>query len=115
MQHSLRILPFVLTAALLLPLAPDSAHAMTIDEAKAAGYVGERPDGQAGIVKGDAPAAVKALVEQINGERRKGYESIARKRGIPFDAVAAQAGKKLIERTPTGQYIMTAGGQWVKK
>jgi len=115
MQHSLRILPFVLTAALLLPLAPDTARATTIDEAKAAGYVGERPDGQAGIVKGDAPGDVKALVQEVNAERRKAYEAIARKRGIPVDAVAAQAGRKLIERAPAGQYVMTVSGQWTKK
>lgn len=115
MQHSRHILPAVLAAALLLPLAPDIAHAMTIDEAKAAGYVGERPDGQAGIVTADAPGDVKALVQQVNAERRRAYESIARKRGIPIDAVAAQAGKKLIERAPAGQYVMTVSGQWKKK
>lgn len=98
---------------LLLPAAP--AAALTLDEAKARGLVGERPDGFVGIVDPAAPAEVRALVEEVNAKRRAAYERIAKKNGVPLDAVAALAGKKLIEKTPAGQYVMDAQGNWVRK
>ena len=43
------------------------------------------------------------------------YEQIAEKQGAPLAAVAQIAGKKLIERTPAGQYVLDADGQWRQK
>jgi uncharacterized protein YdbL (DUF1318 family) len=77
--------------------------------------VGERIDGYVGVVDAGAPGDVKALVEQINAERKAKYAEIAQKQGAPVAAVAQIAGKKLIERAPKGQYIMGTNGQWQKK
>lgn len=91
------------------------ASALTLEEAKAQGFVGERPDGFVGIVDPKAPAAVRALVEEVNAKRRTAYQEIAHKNGVPFEAVAALAGKKLIEKTPPGQWVMDEKGQWVRR
>ena len=37
------------------------------------------------------------------------------KRGISVKAVATLAGKKWIEKTPPGQYVMTSSGKWTQK
>lgn len=104
----------VLLAALFVWFA-SAAHADALDEAKASGLVGERPDGYVGIVDPSAPAEVKGLVEDANKRRAHGYETIAKERGTNATAVGALAGQKLIERAPAGSFVMDASGTWVKK
>ncbi len=101
--------------ALVLVLAVGPVLAADLDGAKAAGYVGERVDGYLGLVDANAPADVKALVEQVNAGRREKYGEIASKRGVPVEAVAAQAGIKLIERAEPGHYVMDSTGSWKRK
>jgi len=111
-------LPLRLAATLLallsFSLAP-AAHAAPLDDAKARGLVGERPDGYLGVVDPDAPADVKLLVEDVNEKRAREYETIAKKNGTNAAAVAALAGAKLIGRAPAGQWVMDASGSWKKK
>lgn len=90
--------------------------ASELDDAKAAGWVGERPDGYLGVVSaGNPPRSAQALVDDINQRRREHYREIAQREGTDVDVVAALAGEKLVARTPAGQYVMTAAGQWVVK
>jgi uncharacterized protein YdbL (DUF1318 family) len=103
----------IVLVALGLWAAP--AAAASLDQAKAAGQVGERIDGYVGVVDAGAPGDVKALVEKINAERKAKYAEIAQKQGAPVAAVAQIAGKKLIERAPKGEYVMGADGQWQRK
>ncbi len=104
-------------ASLLLALAclagSGEVHAGPLDDAKAQGLVGERPDGYVGAVDGDAD--IQALVDRINAGRKAKYAEIAAKRAAPIEAVARIAGEKLIERTPPGQYVMTNDGRWRRK
>lgn len=58
---------------------------------------------------------MRELVEEVNARRREAYARIAEKNGVPLDAVAVLAGKKLIEKTPPGQFVMDANGNWVRK
>ncbi len=104
----------MLGGALLLGLAAP-AWALTLAEAKAKGWVGERIDGYLGLVDPKAPPEAEALVKEINAKRRKAYEAIARKNGVPVEAVAAIAGEKAIAKTPPGQYVMGADGKWRRK
>jgi uncharacterized protein YdbL (DUF1318 family) len=101
-------------AAFALLIAP-AATADGLDDAKAAGYIGEQRNGLLGLVKADAPAEVKALVESINEKRNKGYAAIAEKNGTTVAAVAVLAGEKAIAKTVPGNYIQNASGEWVKK
>ena len=94
-------------------LAAGPALALTLDEARSSGLVGEKPDGYVGIVR-DA-AGVAALVADVNARRRSHYQEIAMKEDIPVSTVEALAGVNLIERTPAGQYVMDSNGAWVRK
>jgi uncharacterized protein YdbL (DUF1318 family) len=99
-------------AALFLFALP--ALGDSLDDAKAAGKLGEGPDGYLHVVDSSTTDAA-ALAASINDKRKVKYQSIATNQSIPLDAVAAQAGKKLIGRTPAGQYVMDANGGWTKK
>lgn len=103
--------------ALALAVAPLAGPAAAADlaAAKRAGLIGERPDGYVGLVRGDAPSDVRALVDRINAERRAAYEDIARRTGAPVRAVGIRAGETLIGSAPAGTYVMTATGEWIRK
>ncbi|PWC62376.1 hypothetical protein TSH7_14810 [Azospirillum sp. TSH7] len=104
-----------LAAGLLVSAMPQLALAQdALAAAKAAGQLGERPDGMVGVVPG-APASAQALAQQVNAQRLARYQEIAKGNGTALDKVQAVAGQQLIERTPAGQFVMTAAGQWQRK
>lgn len=100
-------------AAVTLALLPQLAFALSLDEAKVKGLVGERQDGYLGVVSGGSEA--EALVKTINNQRRAVYQSSAAKNGTSQAAVEAVAGQKAQSLTPSGQYIQGSNGAWVKK
>lgn len=104
----------VLVLALLWLAAPSARADDALTAAKAAGQAGERPDGLVAARPG-APAAVESLVGSINAARLSRYRAIAAQNGTPLESVQALAGKELIARTPAGQYVMGANGQWLRK
>jgi hypothetical protein len=100
---------------LVAGLGSGLAQAGPLEDAKAAGLVGERIDGYLGVVDSGAPADVRRLVDQINAERQAKYAEIAERQGAPVKAVAQIAGEKLIGRAGGGEYVMGADGQWRQK
>ena len=106
---------FRIGVVLLMLCAALPAAAQSLDEAKAAGQVGERIDGYVGVVDASTPGDVRAMVDQVNAERRQKYAEIAAERGTSVEAVAQIAGQKLIARAPGGQYVLGADGQWRQK
>jgi uncharacterized protein YdbL (DUF1318 family) len=115
MRHKLSAAAIALAAIFLVLAAAPSARAEDLDAAKAAGQVGERPDGYLGAVSANAPPAIQQLVADVNAKRKLKYAEIAKQNGTAVDAVAALMGAKLIERAPAGQYVMGADGRWLKK
>ena len=91
------------------------ALASTLDDARAAGTVGEQPDGYIGAVAANPPADVLALVTEVNTKRRAAYQKIATDTGAPIEAVAARAAKKLLAKVPSGQYLRKPTGEWMKQ
>lgn len=87
--------------------------ALTLDDAKANGLVGEQTDGYVGVVISSTEA--ESLVTEINNKRKDAYSNIAEKNGITIKKVAELAGKKLIEKLPEGQLYKAPDGTWVKK
>ena len=74
--------------------------------------MGETPTGYLDVVGSDERA--REIVDAINEARRQEYARIARKHNIPVTQVETVAGKKAIEKTPAGQFVVIEG-QWVKK
>ncbi|HEC12340.1 MAG TPA: DUF1318 domain-containing protein [Acidiferrobacteraceae bacterium] len=96
-------------------LCVTSLFAAELQQTKVQGDVGEMPNGYLGLVKPDAPDAVKAMVAEINAKRRVSYQSIAQRHGTSLQSVETQAGRKAMDMTPPGQYIKNLSGNWVKK
>jgi uncharacterized protein YdbL (DUF1318 family) len=102
-----------LTLFLLAPLAAWAA--LTLDDAKQSGLVGEDASGYIAAVSNKPSRDVLALVADINGKRRTEYERIAAANGISVTDVEQLAGKKAIEKSPAGDYIRLPGEDWRKK
>ncbi len=92
---------------------PIHSFALSLDEAKASGVVGEKLNGYLGVVSSN-PQGEK-LVSEINAQRRAKYEEIANKNGTARDVVESLAAKKAIEKTLPGQWIEVSPGKWKKK
>ena len=99
---------FTLTAAIVSP-----AYAISLEEAKAKGLVGEKPNGYLGTVNPSGPE-VQALTSDVNQKRREAYKDIARRNGTQLEAVETLAGEKAIQNTKPGHYVEGPGG-WAKK
>jgi hypothetical protein len=93
--------------------APRRAWALTLDQARKQGLVGERRDGYLGQVSGGGDVA--AFVNEINAKRRAAYEAVASQNGIPLNQVERLAAEKLIAEAPAGTHVMDASGRWFKK
>jgi hypothetical protein len=104
----------VLALCLVLPMSV--AHADALDDARAAGLIGERPDGYVDAVQPNPPADIQQLISQINAQRRKVYQQLAGEKGVPVEEVAALAAEKTIaQRLKPGMYYLNSSGQWVQK
>ncbi len=104
-----------LAAALFALLLSLPAHALSLDDAKAKGLVGERSTGYLGIVTTSPSADVKQLVQQINAKRRALYQKKAGKAGVSLEIMELRTGERLQQMTPAGAYIQDANGRWVRK
>lgn len=104
----------MMTLAICL-LLTTTALALTLQEAKSQGLVGEQRDGYVGFVVSDVPVDVRALVRDINSRRRVLYQEIAEENGIRLEQVAALAYEEAVEETRSGHYVQNASGAWQKK
>jgi uncharacterized protein YdbL (DUF1318 family) len=110
----LRAAVAVLVLCLMLPAA--IAHADALDDARAAGLLGERPDGYVDVVTASPTPDIVNLKEQINAQRRKIYQQLAGEKGVPVEEVGALAAEKTIaQKLKPGMYYMNSSGQWVQK
>jgi uncharacterized protein len=100
---------------LLLLFSISNAFAVTLEDAKSAGQIGERRDGYIGLVQPGAPADVIALVNDVNRQRRERYEAMARENSISVDDVAKLAYVKAAENTRSGHFVEDSSGRWVRK
>jgi uncharacterized protein YdbL (DUF1318 family) len=91
------------------------AMADSLDQARAAGLVGERPDGFVAAVSANAPADVMSLIQSVNAQRLQRYQQIANEKGVPVPQVGAITAEKIIAKLKPGWYYMNASGQWVQK
>ncbi|ECE0502954.1 TPA: YdbL family protein [Salmonella enterica] len=100
---------WVLTLSLLTP----SVWALTLDEARTQGRVGETLNGYLAALKNDADT--QKLVLDINRARRASYQQLADSNHLPVDEVAKMAGQKLVERARPGEYVQGINGKWMRK
>lgn len=88
-----------LIALVALFFAVASGHAADVGSAKAAGHACEQTDGYLRANSG-APNDVRALVENVNAQRKSHYADIATKNGVTVDQVARLTAEKVIKNAP---------------
>lgn len=91
-----------------------SAFALSLDQAKSQGILGETSSGYLAQVSG-ADLESAALMNEINRKRKVEYQKIAARNGTALNLVETLAGKQAIEKTPAGQYVQNSAGKWSKK
>ncbi len=75
----------LLAAFINMPL-----QASPLDDARAAGYVIETPDGYV-KAQGNVPPRINAMVADVNKRRREAYLRIAKKNGVSAEQVAMES------------------------
>jgi uncharacterized protein YdbL (DUF1318 family) len=103
----------LLTLFIVVSMGLNSAWAIDLGSAKSQGLVGETPQGYLAAV-GNPSAAVKSLIKNINSQRKKQFDAIAKKNGTSLAAVEQMAGKTAIDKTRPGNYVQV-NGAWKKK
>lgn len=89
------------------------ANAITLDEARTQGLVGEKPNGLVGAVSSNVSGEISTLVQSVNEARLNSFRQLATKDNAPLEAVQAIAGEKLIVKArQSGWYTMDASGNW---
>ena len=96
-----------------LLFAAQPAFAIDLQTAKSRGLVGETPSGYLEAVKKPS-AEVKALINDINAQRKQKFKDIATRNKTTLEAVEQLAGKKAIEKSKPGSYVKI-GGSWQRK
>ncbi len=108
----MRKINIILISLLASLFISSAAFALSLNEAKQQGLVGEQVTGYLGAVK--ATNVSTALVNDINAKRKAKYKEIAQRNGTGLASVEKLAGQKALEKTPSGQFINLGSG-WRKK
>jgi hypothetical protein len=100
---------------LALTLSLNVAWAISLDQAKSQGLVGETPSGYLASVNPSPKSEVTQLISDINQKRKAAYKESASKAGVELKVIEARIGQKLYERADKGEYLQSTSGQWYKK
>ncbi len=110
-----RILFFSLSTFLFILSSYSLSYALTLEEAKRQGYLGELTTGYLGLVNEGAPSEASAIAKEINVKRRLMYKEISKKQGLDLKVVESLAGKKAVAKTPSGLFYKDPQKGWIKK
>ncbi|MGC5797442.1 YdbL family protein [Sphingomonas sp. NFX23] len=108
-----KVLMVVAAAAALggLSVAATAQRDPAYAAARAGGEVGEQPDGYLGLV-GAASGDLRALVNNINIQRKSAYTVKAQASGATVEQLAFTSGCNLIMQTNPGEKYKTPNGVW---
>lgn len=104
--------PLLLSCLLLLSLP---SWALSLDDAKRQGLIGEQANGYLGIVTSAPASDVRQLVNSVNKKRKQLYIDKARAAGVEPQIMELRTGERLLERAPAGEFVRTPEGRWVRK
>ncbi|MDF2151084.1 YdbL family protein [Escherichia coli] len=90
-----------------------SAMALTLNDARTQGRVGETYNGYLVALKADTETQM--LVKRSNESRNKSYQQLAMKNNLPVAEVEKLAGQKLVAKAKPGEYIRGINGMWLQK
>lgn len=97
----------------IIGLISSSAMALTLNEARSQGRVGETLNGYLVALQTDAETLT--LVKDINKARELSYQQLARQNNVSSEEIAKLAGQKLVARAKPGEYVQGINGKWLRK
>jgi uncharacterized protein len=101
----------LILSALLLATPAVAQRDPAYAAARAAGQVGEQPDGYLGVV-GAGNASLQALVSNINIQRKAAYTAKAQAQGATVEELAFTSGCNLVVQTAAGEKYKGPDGVW---
>ena len=116
-MKTLHIAGLIAVAAVAGAFVATAAHAQrdpAYSAARASGDIGEQPDGYLGIVGNPTPA-LRALVNNINIQRKSAYTQMATSSGSTVEQMAFVSGCNLIGQTTAGEKYQTPTGAWATR
>jgi len=103
-----------LFVAAALLVASQISLAITLDEARGKGMLGENASGYVEMTpRGDA--STQDLMDQINTKRKAKYQSIANQQNTDLKHIEKIAGEKITSKLSAGQFYKDSSGKWNKK
>ena len=90
-----------------------NAYALTLQQAKTQGLVGEQTNGYLGLVVNNPEA--KQLMLSVNSKRKQHYQTIAKKNKLTTSDVANRAAKKAIAAADKKHFVQNTAGKWQQK
>jgi uncharacterized protein YdbL (DUF1318 family) len=106
-------LSWLVVPVFLWSAALGAAFALSLDEAKSKGLVGEQANGYLGVVNPGSQEA-QSLTNEVNQKRREAYRDIAARNRTQLETVETLAGEKAIQNTKPGHFVEGPGG-WTRK
>jgi uncharacterized protein len=84
--------------------------ALTLEQAKTQGRMGETLSGYLAVIQADPETT--ALVQEINEKRRQHYQALAQHNGISLSEIELLAGQKLVDNAKPGEWVQGVNQQW---
>ncbi|EEW3330374.1 YdbL family protein [Escherichia albertii] len=103
----------LLVVVWIISLMSNNVMALTLDEARSQGRVGETLNGYLVALKTDAET--QTLVKDINEARNRSYQQLAKQNNVSTEDIAKLAGQKLVERAKPGEFVQGINGKWLRK
>ena len=95
-------------------LVSTPAFALTLDQARQQGLVGEATNGLL-VLRDNNHAQARNLVNSINAERTQAFKTGASNAGVALEVFQIRAGERIRQQLPSGVWYQDANGQWHKK
>ena len=101
--------------AIILILFSLNVSALSLQQAKNQGLIGEMNNGYVGAVQANIPSSVKQLIKRTNDLRKQNFSKLAQQNNLSVNQVASQFAQKAKQRLTRGQYYQSGNGSWTKK
>ncbi|EPJ44960.1 MAG: hypothetical protein OFPII_31040 [Osedax symbiont Rs1] len=103
------------TTALILLSFSSVSFAISMEQAKSQGLIGETSHGYLAPVKANPSATITTLIKSINQQRRSAFAAKASKAGVSVNVMSKRVAQRLFEKAAKGSYLKNSAGQWYKK
>ena len=105
----------LLSCWLLLSLFSSSALAITLQQAKQQGLVGEANNGLIAAIKPNNNSTINHLIISVNNHRKETYQAISQSHSLSLNIIKLRAYHKAIEKTQSGHFYQDSDGAWKQK